>query len=119
MLCENCNIEHTGSYGSGRFCSAKCARSYSTKNKREEINTKISKKLKGRPASEKSGFKKGKDTNRHLFTDADRKKATRKRQKRIDEQNRRRNQKRRLKAKRREVEARRRKAAKKKNKRRG
>lgn len=23
MICENCNIEHDGSYGSGRFCSCK------------------------------------------------------------------------------------------------
>lgn len=32
MICENCGKEHDGSYGSGRFCSKKCARSYSTKN---------------------------------------------------------------------------------------
>lgn len=30
--CENCGNEHDGSYGSGRFCSSKCARSYSRKN---------------------------------------------------------------------------------------
>ena len=24
MICENCNKEHDGSYGSGRFCSSKC-----------------------------------------------------------------------------------------------
>lgn len=29
MKCEKCGKEHNGSYGSGRFCSAKCARSYS------------------------------------------------------------------------------------------
>lgn len=34
-----------GTYGSGRFCSIKCARSFSTKNKRKEINEKVSKKL--------------------------------------------------------------------------
>ncbi len=28
--CENCNIEHDGSYGSGRFCSKFCARSWVT-----------------------------------------------------------------------------------------
>ena len=32
MICENCGKEHDGSYGSGRFCSEECARSYSTKN---------------------------------------------------------------------------------------
>jgi very-short-patch-repair endonuclease len=45
--CENCNKTHTGKYGSGRFCSEKCSRGFSTKNKREEINIKVSKKLKG------------------------------------------------------------------------
>jgi hypothetical protein len=29
MKCEKCNEEHDGSYGSGRFCSAECARSFS------------------------------------------------------------------------------------------
>ena len=47
MKCENCNCKHDKSYGSGRFCSSKCARGFSTKNKREEINKKVSKKLKG------------------------------------------------------------------------
>ena len=31
MICENCGKEHNGSYGSGRFCSKECARSYSSK----------------------------------------------------------------------------------------
>lgn len=31
MYCENCNEYHDGSFGSGRFCCSKCARSYSTK----------------------------------------------------------------------------------------
>ncbi len=30
MICEFCNRPHDGSYGSGRFCSSKCARSFST-----------------------------------------------------------------------------------------
>ena len=46
MLCEYCNSNHFGNYGSGRFCSSKCARGYSTKNKRKEINKKVSLKLK-------------------------------------------------------------------------
>lgn len=46
-ICENCNSEHNGNYGSGRFCSTICARGFSTKNKRKEINEKISKSLIG------------------------------------------------------------------------
>lgn len=39
------NKEHDGSYGSGRFCSAKCARGFSTFNKRQDINNKVSKTI--------------------------------------------------------------------------
>ena len=46
--CENCNKEHDGAYGSGRFCSKLCARGFSTKKKRIEINKKVSEKLLGR-----------------------------------------------------------------------
>lgn len=49
MICENCEKEHEGSYGSGRFCCKKCARGYSTKAKRKEINRRVSQSLKGRP----------------------------------------------------------------------
>lgn len=45
MKCEYCNKEHNGEYGSGRFCNSKCARGYSTREKRKEINEKVSKKL--------------------------------------------------------------------------
>ncbi len=45
MNCEKCGIEHFGNYGSGRFCSAQCARSFSTSLKREEINQQVSKTL--------------------------------------------------------------------------
>ena len=31
-LCENCQKEHDGSFGSGRFCSSKCSHSFSTLN---------------------------------------------------------------------------------------
>lgn len=41
-----CGIEHGGKYGSGRFCSSKCAKGYSTYLKREEINNKVSDTLK-------------------------------------------------------------------------
>lgn len=49
MECENkkCSREHNGSYGSGRFCSPKCARSFSTSSKRKSINLKVSQTLKG------------------------------------------------------------------------
>ena len=57
MKCENCGIEHNGSYGSGRFCCLKCARGFSTKNKRQEINEKVSKKLAGRKLSEERKLK--------------------------------------------------------------
>lgn len=45
MICEYCNKTHDGSYGSGRFCNEKCARGYSTRSKRKEINKKVSKVL--------------------------------------------------------------------------
>jgi len=44
-ICENCEKEHNGEYGSGRFCSSKCARCFSTKEKRQEINKKVSETL--------------------------------------------------------------------------
>lgn len=47
--CENCLRDHDHSYGSGRFCSSKCARGFSTKLKRTEINERVSKTLTGRP----------------------------------------------------------------------
>lgn len=43
--CENCDNDHDGKYGSGRFCSSICARGFSTKNKRSLINEKVSSKL--------------------------------------------------------------------------
>lgn len=48
MKCETCGKEHNGSYGSGRFCCQSCARSFSTKNNRININKKVSKSLKGK-----------------------------------------------------------------------
>ncbi|NBO56472.1 MAG: hypothetical protein EBU84_18195 [Actinobacteria bacterium] len=43
--CEYCGSDNDGSYGSGRFCSKKCSRGFSTKSKRKEINEKVSKTL--------------------------------------------------------------------------
>lgn len=45
--CENCEKPHDKNYGSGRFCSSKCAKGFSTKAKRLDINKKVSEKLKG------------------------------------------------------------------------
>ena len=45
MKCENCEQEHDGTYGSGRFCGCKCARGFSTKHNRSEISKKVSKTL--------------------------------------------------------------------------
>jgi 5-methylcytosine-specific restriction endonuclease McrA len=43
--CENCGAHHDCCYASGRFCSSTCARGFSTKAKRKEINAKVSEKL--------------------------------------------------------------------------
>lgn len=57
MKCENCKSDHDGSYGSGRFCSKKCARGFSTKSKRKEINEMVSLKLKKTHLCEVCGLK--------------------------------------------------------------
>ena len=59
MNCETCEVEHDGSYGSGRFCGLQCARAFSTKTKRKEINERVSLKLKGKtsPFKGKKGRK--------------------------------------------------------------
>lgn len=41
--CEYCGSSHDGNFGSGRFCNRKCSNGFSTKNKRKEINDKVSK----------------------------------------------------------------------------
>ena len=47
-ICENCSSLHEGNIGSGRFCSLKCSRSFSTKLKSEEINRKTSLTIKSK-----------------------------------------------------------------------
>lgn len=42
MTCEKCGKEHDGSYGSGRFCSERCARSFSGSGRSEESRKKTS-----------------------------------------------------------------------------
>ena len=44
--CEHCHEPHDGLYGSGRFCSSKCARGFSTAADRATINERVSQKLK-------------------------------------------------------------------------
>lgn len=46
MKCEYCKKEHDGTYGSGRFCSDKCAKGFSTKNKRSLISETLKKIIK-------------------------------------------------------------------------
>lgn len=48
MNCEKCGKKHDGQFASGRFCSQSCASSFSSFAKRQEINLKVSKTLKGR-----------------------------------------------------------------------
>ena len=50
ILCEKCSSAHNGDYGSGRFCSKTCARSFSTYTKRSQINQVVKLKAQGRPS---------------------------------------------------------------------
>ncbi len=75
VICETCLKVHDGTYGSGRFCCKKCASSFSTKNKRKEINEKVSEKLKGNKNSKGKSFNKGFDERRYIWTKEDRIKA--------------------------------------------
>ena len=45
MKCEKCGKEHDGSYGSGRFCSTKCARGFSSSNRSLESRQKTAKSV--------------------------------------------------------------------------
>jgi very-short-patch-repair endonuclease len=57
MICENCEIVHNRSFGSGRFCSLKCSRAFSTKGKRKQINEKIAKTIKSKTVKVKKTCK--------------------------------------------------------------
>lgn len=46
--CENCGKISEEKYGSGRFCSQPCARSFATKSNRSAISEKVSAKLTGK-----------------------------------------------------------------------
>lgn len=45
-VCENCGCSHDGTYGSGRFCSVKCARSHATKFVSDDARYRVSEALK-------------------------------------------------------------------------
>ena len=58
MLCKHCNVNESQKYSkytSGEYCSRKCSRAFSTKEKRQEINQKVSYTVRTNPNS--SGFK--------------------------------------------------------------
>lgn len=46
LFCESCANPHEGVYASGRFCSEKCARSFSTEANRKDISKRVSDTLK-------------------------------------------------------------------------
>ena len=71
MKCQFCKEVLTTIYGSGRFCSKKCACAFSTSSKRKDINQKVSNKLKGRKIST-TGFHVGFDVRRKIFTEEER-----------------------------------------------
>jgi len=51
MKCKNCEKKKAikySKYSNGEFCSKECSRSFSTKEKRKEINLKVSQSLKGK-----------------------------------------------------------------------
>jgi|SRR3990167_947089 len=75
-LCEYCGDEHSGTYGTGRFCNSRCAHGFSTIIKRIEINEKVSKKLSGRKTWSSGSFKRGFDIRRHIITSGERTKST-------------------------------------------
>lgn len=47
LACENCGNPHDGNYGSARFCSQKCARSFSTKEVKAELSHVVSRTMTG------------------------------------------------------------------------
>lgn len=55
MKCKNCNKKEAlkySKYSTGEFCCRECARAFSTKEKRKEINKTLSKLLKGKGNSD-------------------------------------------------------------------
>lgn len=66
-LCEACQAQHDSSYASGRFCSAKCSRSFATRSKRAEINAKVSASLKSKPTRKSYTWKLSEDQRADVY----------------------------------------------------
>jgi hypothetical protein len=63
LFCEMCNNKHSGSYGSGRFCSQSCANKFASNLKREEVNKKVSERMRNKIDDGSLGrFQKGNKT---------------------------------------------------------
>lgn len=75
MNCEYCLRSYENIYGSGRFCSSKCARGFSTSFKRDVINQQVSLKMQGRTHSDETKSKIRQNWRGHIFTNDDREKA--------------------------------------------
>jgi hypothetical protein len=50
-ICENCGVEHSGGYASGRFCSSKCSHSFVSNMDRQAKNKKVSDIMKRKMAA--------------------------------------------------------------------
>lgn len=46
QICEMCHLKYSGKYASGRFCSEKCAKSFSTSKNKIDTYAKVSASLK-------------------------------------------------------------------------
>ena len=46
MKCEFCDSDHDGTFASGRFCTKKCAKRWSTSQNRKQINERVQNTLK-------------------------------------------------------------------------
>jgi len=79
MICEKCKNDHNGVYGSGRFCSSLCARSFSTVKNRTKINEKISISLTGKPHPRVDQTEETKQKRKNSWTEEHRIKASLKR----------------------------------------
>ena len=74
IKCEKCGRDHDGNYGSGRFCSSGCAKSFSTAHDRKAINAKVAAALAGH-SQWGHGFQAGDDPKRKLLSHQDRMRA--------------------------------------------
>lgn len=52
FTCEKCKVEHEVKYGSGRFCSTKCARAFSTSLNRAVISAKVKQTFAEKPKTQ-------------------------------------------------------------------